>query len=153
MESSLSRFQRMLQPRYESVPILHTPTTSFSPTSPSHPGKSPGSSHPTVAPKSLNVCTCLTPRPIYSTCTFTMTLFSVMLACFQGAHRPANYPWLSEFLLIRFLHKFMQAEVSWTKDNENVRNSGKAKLITTNIKGPNLAAVMRTAVQESELLL
>jgi len=43
-------------------------------------------------------------------------------------------------------------DVSRIHDNKNVRNSGKAKPITNNIKGPNLAAVKRTTVQESKLL-
>jgi hypothetical protein len=45
-----------------------------------------------------------------------------------------------------------QAEIIYNHENENVRNIGKAKPHTENIKGLNLAAVIYTTVQVSRLL-
>jgi hypothetical protein len=94
--------------------------------------------------------------PICLNCSACKTRFSALLAAFQGAHPSENCIRLSIFrtsmiILQNYagnkqkLYKIMKMQMSAIL--------GKAKPDTENIRGLNLAAVKRTTVQVSRLLL
>jgi hypothetical protein len=86
--------------------------------------------------------------------THCKTKYSAPLAIIQGAHRFAICTFQIPFVY-DYITKLsrQQAEVIQNHANENVRNMDKAKPVTENTRGLNLAAVKHMTVQVTRLPL